>query len=236
MAASWVYFDETAHEETVNGRRRFRDMIVGGCKASNARWEAFSGEWRKALDAEGVRSFHGKHFFSFNGEFRWHKDGKKDIERHQNFCNRLIQIILDHVDEINGYCSAADEMEKKPVRVAYRVAMANAFRTIARDWGEELYIVFARHPEVSPWSVMKLFEQMSWSHSLKGCGVFEPDDVLPLQAADFILHATLQRWRNIHDDKVFNALRNGARERGIAWKLHIGSTFQPFGAPKSPPF
>ena len=158
MAASWVYLDETAHTEIVQGRERFRDMIVGGCRASEAQWRAFSIAWRKALDEEGVATFHGKNFFSYNDEFRWYRNGAKDEERHARFRDKLVQIILDHVEEIVGYCNAAEDVAR-PVREAYKKSIANAFRTLTGEWGQQVYVVLARHPELSPWTVLKIFEQ-----------------------------------------------------------------------------
>ena len=36
--------------------------------------------------------------------------------------------------------------------------------------------------------MLRFFEQLNWDNSLKGIGIFEPIEVLPLQAADFICH------------------------------------------------
>jgi hypothetical protein len=86
-----------------------------------------------------------------------------------------------------------------------------------------LYIVLARHPEFSPWSILKKFEQIDWEQKLAGSGIFQPDDVLPLQAADFVLHSFNRAWGGAQTPSL-TRLSESCRKRNIPFHQQIAST------------
>lgn len=227
LAMLWAYFDETIVNviDGKDGKQRPTEMFVGGCVASAQRWERFTPIWRRALQRAGVSTFHAKDFYSFKNEFAWFKKGAPDWNKHGKFRDRLADIILDHAQELIAFTSMVP-IRDRGTRRAYTDAALRAlydatkFRTRGKD---SLYIVLARHPELSPWSILKWFEQIDWEQKLAGCGIFQPDDVLPLQAADFVLSSLNRAWGGIETPSL-KRLQEGCRQRGIEFRQQIAST------------
>jgi hypothetical protein len=228
LAMLWAYFDETIVNvaDSGDGKLRPTEMFVGGCVATAQRWEKFAPKWRQTLNRYGVSSFHAKDFYAFQREFKWlDKNGNRDLKRHARFRDRLTDIILDHVDELIVFTSMApikDSGTKKAYTDAALRALYDAtkFREAGKD---SMYIVLARHPELSPWTILKWFENINWEQKLSGCAVFQPDDVLPLQAADFVLHSLNRRWGGL-ETASFKRLAEGCLARGIGFHQQVGST------------
>jgi hypothetical protein len=224
----WAYFDETVVNtiDGKDGKRRPSEMFVGGCVATAQKWEKFTRKWRRALDRAEVTAFHAKDFYSFQREFKWFdRSGEPDWKRHGDFRDKLADLILDHVDELIVFTSLAP-IRDKGTRKAYEDAALRAFydgtKFRIRD-KDSLYIVLARHPELSPWSILKKFEQIDWEQKLAGCGVFQPNDVLPLQAADFVLSSLNRAWGGVETPSL-TRLSEGCRKRNIPFHQQIAST------------
>lgn len=224
----WAYFDETivSAVDGKDGKRRPTEMFVGGCVATAAKWERFTPLWRKALDRAGVTTFHAKDFYQFKNEFSWFdKNGEPDWKKHGRLRDKLVDIILDNADELIVFTSMAS-IKDRGTRKAYEDAALRAFydatkfRTRDKD---SLYIVLARHPELSPWSILKKFEQIDWEQKLAGCGVFQPDDVLPLQAADLVLNCLNRAWGGV-DSPTLKRLSEGCGKRKIPFRQQVAST------------
>jgi hypothetical protein len=49
---------------------------------------------------------------------------------------------------------------------------------------------------------------------ISGCGIFQPTDVLPLQAADFVLHSLNRAWGGVQTPSL-NRLSEGCAKRNI---------------------
>jgi hypothetical protein len=228
LAMLWAYFDETVVSTITakDGKRRPSEMFVGGCIATASQWEKFTSKWRRALKRAGVTSFHAKDFYSFQREFKWFTPkGERDWKRHGTFRDALADIILDHVDELLVFTSMAP-IREKGTRKAYEDAMLRVFydaTKFQKSGKDSLYIVLARHPELSPWSILKKFEHINWEGSLAGCGIFQPDDVLPLQAADFVLHSLNKAWDGVETASL-KRLQEGCRKRNIPFRQQIAST------------
>jgi hypothetical protein len=228
MVLLWAYFDETVVSavDAKDGKQRPAEMFVGGCVASGERWERFTPKWRRALDRAGVRAFHAKEFYQFKNDFAWFdKKGQPDWNRHGQFRDKLADIILDHAQELIAFTSMVP-IKDRGTRSAYTDAALRAlydatkFRMRGKD---SLYVVLARNPELSPWSILKWFEQIDWEDKLAGCGIFRPDDVLPLQAADFVLSSLNRAWGGIETPSL-RRLQEGCRKRNIPFRQQIGST------------
>jgi hypothetical protein len=228
LAMLWAYFDETivSQVDGQDGKRRPTEMFVGGCVSAVTKWEEFTPRWRAVLDEAKVTSFHATDFYSFQGEFRWfYKNGKPNLRRHARFRDKLADIILDHVDELIVFTSMVP-IKDRGTRKAYADAALRAvydatkFRTAGKD---SLYIVLARHPELSPWSILKWFEQINWEQKLAGCGIFRPDDVLPLQAADYVLNVLNKAWGGL-TTPALKRLQQGCRKRKIPFLQQIASS------------
>jgi hypothetical protein len=228
IAMLWAYFDETVVNvaDACGGKRRPTEMFVGGCVATAKKWEKFTPKWRRALDRAGVMAFHATDFYSFQGEFKWFaKNGKKDWKRHEEFRDKLADLILEYADELIVFTSMAP-IRDKGTRKAYEDAALRAFydATKFRIRGKDsLYIVLARHPELSPWSILKKFEQIDWEQKLAGCGIFQPNDVLPLQAADFVLHSMNRAWGGVQTASL-TRLSEGCLKRNIPFHQQIASS------------
>jgi hypothetical protein len=220
----WFYFDETEHTPHDGTAHRFRDMIVGGCMAPQEGWEHLIGGWKATLGRYGVAHFHAKEFYTFNREFDWRKGGKRDVARHDRFQNRLASLNLDNVSGMVGNCVAGGPV-KKPVQDAYRRAVKHGVTTILREAHDgPVNIVLARRHDVSPWPLLEQCRNLDWDKRLAGCGVFRPEDCIPLQAADFVLHAMLSRWRE-QPNAAFLRLRDEARARSIPFVLNMPAPF-----------
>jgi hypothetical protein len=198
LAMVWAYFDETVISQAAeNGKLVPSELLVGGCVATQADWEIFSRAWAKALKKERVGVFHATDFYQFRKPFDWFtKDGEPDYGRHNAFSNELADIISHHVDEATAFTSPIS-LKRGKLRVAYGNGIALAMNDASKMKlfrGEPTYVILARHPELSPWSIIRYFENFDWEKRLLGCGVFDPKDVPPLQAADFILHSINKSW------------------------------------------
>jgi hypothetical protein len=228
VAMLWAYLDETVVNaiEGKGGKRWPTEMFVGGCVATARRWEGFAPKWKDALDRAGVSVFHATDFYAFQGEFKWFdKKGDRDLERHSQFRDELADIILDHADELIVFTSMVP-IRERGTRRAYTDAALRALydATKFRVRGKHsLYIVLARHPELSPWSILKWFEQIDWEQKLAGCGIFQPDDVPPLQAADYVLHSLNKAWGGI-ETPALSRLQDGCAKRNIPFRQQIASS------------
>lgn len=235
LAMVWAYFDETVVNERseVDGKRHPIDMIVGGCIATLKQWNAFSEEWQKALSDEGAKVFHATDFYAFRREFSWFKDGERDFARHAAFRDRLAEIIVEHVDGAVTFPSMLSVTEKG-IRRAYEDAVMRTiydFTRVARP-EDDLNIILARHPEISPWAILHTFEKINWENRLSGCGIFYSHQVLPLQAADFILHSINKKWEGL-ETKSFERLRDGFAKRNKEFISQVASTVDVSGFSRS---
>jgi hypothetical protein len=218
MQACWAYFDETIVSQT--------EMLLGGCIASQTAWDGFKVDWREALRSEGIGTFHATDFYSFHGEFKWFlPTGERDNHRHSLFRDRLVDIIVTYVDEAIAFTSMV-RIPEKGVRGAYRDAVKRSLHEMIKRqcaFNDLIYVVLARHPELSPWSVLKIFEQMNWEKRLAGCGIFDARDIPALQAADFVLHSVNKRWEGA-ETPSFNRLKNGFGRNNKRFSMQIAST------------
>ena len=228
LAMLWAYFDETVVNivDAKDGKRHPAEMIVGGCVATAQHWEQFIPCWRTALNQAAVGVFHAKDFYNFQGDFKWFdSNNEPDWKRHGDFRDKLADIILDHVDELIAFTSMVP-IRDRGTRRAYADAALRAlydatkFRIRGKD---SLYIVLARHPELSPWSILQWFEKIDWEGKLAGCGIFQPDDVLPLQAADFILSSMNRAWGGVQTPSL-KRLQQGCSKRNIPFHQQVVST------------
>jgi hypothetical protein len=228
LAMFWAYFDETVVNvtETASGKQRPTDMLLGGCIGSSEQWQKFTVKWMQTLKRAGVSAFHAKHFYPYQGEFKWFKpNGDPDEKRHNKFRDRLTDIILEYADELIAFTSHVS-VSARGVRQAYEDAALRALYDFTKghtDRKDSLYIVLARHPELSPWSIINKFQQIDWEGKMAGCGIFYPDDVPPLQAADFVLHSLNRRWGG-QETETFLRLQEGCRKRNKRFQQQIAST------------
>lgn len=229
---AWAYFDETIVEEKdpATGRTTPTDLLVGGCVSSEAKWRKLEVQWKKALKAERVTTFHAKDFYAFKREFEWYQDGKRDYARHEAFRDRLADIIAEHTDEAIAFTSQIS-MKKGRLRQSYGDAVARALHRFDRTvhGSEPACLIFANHPELSRWTLLRYFENMTAHSSLRGCGVFDPRDVIPLQAADFVCHAVNKSWGGLQT-KSERRLAEGYRSRDKTFTVQLGSSWKPAGA------
>ena len=172
-----------------------------------------------------MSAFHSKYFYALKGEFKWFaRDNEPDWKRHGDFRDELTDIILNHADELIAFTSMVPIRDRGTRKAYTNVALralydATKFRTPGKD---SIYVVLARHPELSPWSILKWFERIDWEDKLAGCGIFRPEDVLPLQAADFVLHSLNKRWGGL-ETASFKRLREGCLKRGMSFHQQVAS-------------
>src|SRR5215467_2112276 len=113
FAMVWAYFDETVVHHKIDGEDGKPPqyvpsaLLIGGCVSSLEKWKAFEPKWTQVLQDEKISAFHAKDFYSFRKQFEWYTpDGKKDVERHTAFRDRLADIIIEHVDEAIAFTAA----------------------------------------------------------------------------------------------------------------------------------
>ena len=118
------------------------------------------------------------------------------MARHSAFRDRLADIITGFTDEAMAFTSQISITDNVKIKDVYKNAAVQAMHRLA--WktfhGKKTCVIFARHPEVSPRLLLRFFEQQNWDNSLRGCAIFDPLDVVPLQAADFVMHAVNRTW------------------------------------------
>jgi hypothetical protein len=95
--------------------------------------------------------------------------------------------------------------------------------TKVADKNDSLYVILARHPELSPWSIFRKFCAMDWQGRVAGCGIFYPDDVPQLQAADYVLHSLNKRWGGL-ETASFKRLQQGCLKRNKEFIQQIASS------------
>jgi hypothetical protein len=234
---AWAYFDESVTHRKRNDENGKPlgyvpdQLIVGGCVSSLEKWKAFEPEWRRALDDEKVGEFHAKDFYSFRREFEWFTpEGEKDWPRHAALRDRLADIITEHVEEAIAFTAAAtaNVTEKAVFKRAYQDGALRALNAMSRRifQNDSAYVILARHPQMPPWVLLRYFTNFNWDNSLRGCGIFDPKDVLQLQAADFVCHAVNRTWNGL-EAKSRDRLAEGFRRRGKTFSVQIGSSWNP---------
>jgi hypothetical protein len=90
--------------------------------------------------------------------------------------------------------------------------------------GDGAHVIFARHPNISPFLMLRFFEQLTRDNSLKGIGIFEPIEILPLQAADFICHIIKRTWSGEEKVTSKDRLAEGFRKRNKQFLVQIGTS------------
>ena len=228
LAMVWAYFDETV-THTIDGKPD--QLLVGGCVSSIDKWKAFETDWRKALADENITGFHAKDFYQFRKEFEWFTpNDEKDWPRHEAFRDRLADIIIEHVEEAISFASAVwvGAKEKAVFKRAYRDgalrAMNEMSRRVFRD--DPAYVILARHPQSPPWLMLRYFENFNWDNALLGCGIFDPKDVIQLQAADFVCHAINRTWNGL-EAKSLTRMSEGFGKRGKIFGTQLASSWNP---------
>jgi hypothetical protein len=233
----WAYFDETVAHRKVEGENGNppqylpNQLLVGGCVSSLEKWNAFDPAWRQALDDEGVSAFHATDFYNFKKEFEWFTpQGGKDWQRHEAFRDRLADIIIEYVEEAMALPSAVwvGATERAVYKRAYRDGALRALNEMSRRVfsGDPAYVILARHRDMSPWLLLRYFANFNWDNSLSGCGIFEPNEVRPLQAADFVCHAVNRTWNGLQA-KSCERLGEGFGKRGKVFRTQLGSSWNP---------
>lgn len=145
--------------------------------------------------------------------------------RHNAFSDSLSDMIIEHSEGLISFSSMVT-FPKSGIRASYTDAVKRAIYDFTKpylEYTDGLSIIFARHPDVSPWTLLKIFENIDWGRRLRGCGVFDPHDTIPLQAADFVMHLVNRRWagKSAHS---FERVRDGFQGRGKMFSSQIGST------------
>jgi hypothetical protein len=234
----WAYFDETVVHLKVEGQDGQpaqylpRELIVGGCVGSLEKWKEFEPKWRQALKDENVNTFHAKDFYAFRREFEWYTpEGEKNWERHSAFRDRLADLITEHVDEALAFTAAVSVSSTE--RSVYKRAYADGALRALHDLSREVlkpsggaHVILARHPDMPPWLLLRYFANFNWDNSLKGCGIFDPREVIPLQAADFVCHAVNRTWHGL-EAKSERRLAEGFQKRGRQFRLRLASSWNP---------
>jgi hypothetical protein len=236
-AMVWAYFDETVVHEQVDKNLIPTHLLVGGGVSTLEKWKALEDKWRQALSDEGVSCFHAREFYNFRKEFEWYtSEGEKDFQRHAAFRDRLADIIIEYVDEAIAFTSAVSirqgsspkQVEKSVYKRALRDGAFKALNALSREVlrpSGGAYVILARHPDMPPWLLLQLFADMNWDNSLKGCGVFAPEDVIQLQAADYLCNAFNRMWNEL-PSKSAERLQEGFRKRGKQIRLQLGTSRQ----------
>lgn len=175
-------------------------------------------------------------FISF-AEFEWYTPaGEKDYPRHEAFRDRLADIIIENVDEAIAFTSdipvrlgsSTQQVEKSVHKKALRDGAFKALNSLSREVlrpSGGAYVILARHPDMPPWLLLQLFADMNWDNSLKGCGVFSPQDVIQLQAADYLGNAFNRMWNDL-PSRSADRLKEGFRKRGKQIRLQLSTSSQ----------
>jgi hypothetical protein len=118
--------------------------------------------------------------------------------------------------------------EKTVYKRAYRDAALRAlnemYRRFFRD--DPAYVILSRHRDMPPWLLLRYFENFNLDNSLRGCGIFDPHDVIPLQAADYVCHSVNRTWNGL-EAKSHDRLAEGFGKRGKIFQVQLGSSWNP---------
>lgn len=74
--------------------------------------------------------------------------------------------------------------------------------------------------------LLRYFENFNFDNSLRGCGIFDPHDVIPLQAADYVCHSVNRTWNGL-EAKSHDRLAEGFGKRGKIFQVQLGSSWNP---------
>jgi hypothetical protein len=201
-----AYFDESGHHAT-GPQQSLMQLTVGGCIASNEQWDAFKLEWQEFLDRHSIRSFHRNLY--------------ANRELHKVILDDASQIVLKH--EICGYGFTIfvpkEHRPKKPKQLFQIMYDAGAVDATwhaaqhAKALSDKIDLVFAHHKDFSEKRLSLLFgEFQSIDPELNSIAQGGPQDLLPLQAADFLAYeAQIYHRSEIMNDEEAKLLHPALR-------------------------
>jgi Protein of unknown function (DUF3800) len=188
-----AYFDESGLHKPEGD---LEWLVLGGAIASEKDWEHVSVEWEAALSGFSVRPpFHMKDF-----EFNHPPFNKLTELEHKALLNRLLDIQSKYVTQIFGVTNWKRNYTG-PVRKIYTRNLKDILVTLAERLvapsGDQLSVVFAKHPEVSRLTILDYFEDVKGDNgAFANCAVKEPQDCAPLQMADLIAYELSRSMRD----------------------------------------
>jgi hypothetical protein len=188
-----AYFDESGVHNKPEG---LEWLVLGGAIASDKAWKHASVEWEAALrDFSLPPPSHMKDFEFDHPPF----DRLTELD-HKAFLNRLLDIQSKYVRQIFGVTNWKRN-HPGSVRKIYTKNLKDILVTLAERLappGEQLSVVFAKHPEVSHLTVLDYFEDVRGDNgAFANCIVQEPLDCPPLQMADLFAY---ELSRSIRDE------------------------------------
>src|SRR5215831_12052752 len=111
----WVYYDESGEYSRFQEPGTLMNMSVGGCIAPLEAWKSFEAEWKQALNDEGLPFFHMTDFENWKPPFNFElQDGSRDKNKHNRILDRLLEIMLNHIEWFVGLAAPSKLHEKMP--------------------------------------------------------------------------------------------------------------------------
>jgi hypothetical protein len=217
------YFDESGEDDPDTGH--LVNLTIGGSFASFEVWQNVSEQWKRALDQEGVKVFHMKHFEHYRGEFAWFlPDGTRDKARHNGFLNVLLDIICSQVKYHVGFGNVpVVNAPGKKFTEAYERGIVDALMHAGKEsaftFNEPVSLVFAIHKEFSEHKIQAYHRLINWEDArLASSTVGRPEYIYPLQVADLVAYELSRQQRpNAPDRYPMKRLRESAETCGVMW-------------------
>lgn len=237
----WIYYDESGEYADGNLLR----MVIGGCAASYESWQAFDPKWRAALADEGLTVFHMSDFERWKRPFDFTlPDGTRDHVRHNRLLNRLLDLMIEHIDGLHGYMSHdVPDNRKKAHQAAMEQCMVGAISDAVKGlWGrynqQPLNLVFAKQEHYkAPGREYWVSHYDSTDNRIGSCTSADIKNVPQLQAADIFAYECLRRFRIGRPANRYPYLRlqAGMHAKNGALSLQVGP-FSPFLTRRRWPF
>lgn len=238
----WMKFDELGEYDA---KGNLVNMTLGGCVTTLEKWRAFDGEWKRALNSElshvpdGKRCFHMTDFEAWVPPFDFTlPNGQRDKERHNRFLNRLLDIMLGHIEGFHGFGAISQFAPGPPGTTSGGLthhAMMNdcvngAVKFTVLDvydfYSEPLNLCFAKQEHIPADLIGRYLNVYNYGAAegrIKTHSFGRPIDIYGLQGADLFAYEMGRAQRTGRPERYpFNRLVEGAKANGLRMTIYWG--------------
>jgi len=190
----WGYYDESGRYDRAGN---LVNMTLGGCVSVLGKWQELERAWKAVLDREGLDAFHMTDFEAWQPPFDFKlPDGSRDHERHKSLLNRLLGLMVDHVEGFHAFSAVSAvppgaNAHKHMLEDCVIGAISYAVQETWRTYGRPINLVFAKQTHFGRGGIEKYLWLYNFGDArdrIKGLTQSEPRDVRPLQAADILAY------------------------------------------------
>jgi hypothetical protein len=150
----WAYYDESGEYSRFQEPGTLMNMSVGGCVAPLEKWKSLEAEWKCVLDDAGLPFFHMTDFESWIPPFDFKlPDGSRDKQKHDRLLDRLLEIMLNHIELFGGFAAPSVPHVGPPdKKKAHKTFLAEATHAAVRHAALEASITCVGGSTLCNWT------------------------------------------------------------------------------------